>query len=211
MKRRSFIMAAAATPLLLSACVTESLYGSIHRNDRRTYTESIDSVLTSADGTKLVFLGVKFHYVFDAPEHFAELLNSPLDAKVEVRTDTFFADENGNVEGYLRMELEKASAEEIAQAVHFGFTPRNASSASVSIALKGKRYSAEGFDASKVDKKLLRRTYEVRVNEPNPFNASKALYALTPITVAADGALWLLGAPLVLAWFIVVYRQYGRR
>ncbi|KIG10976.1 5-formyltetrahydrofolate cyclo-ligase [Caballeronia concitans] len=202
MKRRNFLLAAAAAPLLLSGCITESLRDEIREGDYRTYTESIDSVLISADGAKLVFLGAKYHYIFDAPAHFAELLDSPLDAKVKVDIRRFNADEHGSVSGTIEMELNDATADEMALAAQLGFRSDGRSSAYRSIYLTGTRYSAKGFDASKVDRKLLRKTYAVEINEPNPLNGRKVLYLLTPVTVAADGALLLLGSPLILVVLI---------
>lgn len=208
MKRRNFILAAAATPFFVSGCITSALNENISDGEHRTYSEAVDSVLISADGSRLVFLGAKYHYLFNAPEHFADLLASPLDGRVRVSIGTFEADESGNVSGVIYMTLDDVSPEELAQAASLGFETGSSGSARLSMNLEGKRYRTDGFDASKVNKKLLQKTYTVQIREHNPFNARKALYLLTPVTVAADGALIFLGSPLIV-W--AVFNLRGMR
>jgi outer membrane lipoprotein-sorting protein len=200
MNRRKFVLAAVAAPLILSACatVTDSLNESIKENDYRTYKETVSSVLISADGKKLVFLGPEYHYIFDAPEHFAALMDSPLHAKMRAQFNQFDAGEDGSVTGNITIYLDAVLADEMDAATQLGFSKTySGTQTSRRIELNGKRYSAKGFDASKVDQKLLRNSYEVSVREKNPFNAAKALYVLTPITVAADGVMTLLTVPLL--------------
>ena len=199
MKRRRFILAAAAAPLLAAGCTatTDSLKETIHENDYRTYTENVDSVLISADGSKLVFLGAKYHYVFAAPAHLTALLDSPLHEKVKASMSQFNVDEDGNVSGNIVVALDGGTADERHQAAQMGFELRGGTFSYQKNALSGKRYAAQGFDASQVDKKYLSKTYPVTVREKNAFNGKKALYVLTPITVAADGVLTILAIPLI--------------
>jgi hypothetical protein len=212
MNRRKFLTAAAAAPLILSACttVTDSLNESIAEHGYRIYKETVSSVLISADGRKLVFFGPEYHYIFDAPEHFAELMDSPLHAKMRAKFNQFDVGEDGGVSGYITIYLDAVLADEMDAAKQLGFsTTYKGTQMHRDIELNGKRYSAKGFDASKVDQKLLVKTYEVSVREKNTFNAAKALYVLTPITVAADGVLTLLTVPLFPVLFLVIAASGG--
>jgi hypothetical protein len=198
MKRRKFIVVAAATPLLVSGCfpITHSLDDAIREPEYRTYTETINSALITADGKKVVFLGGDYHYIFDAPEHFADFLTSPLDDKATAEVSKFQVDRNGDVQGSLTIWLRDVTPEQIEKAKQFGFDTLANQVPFKNITLKGKRYDAKGFDMSKVDKKLLHNWYRVTVNEKTPVNVKKVFYVLTPITVAADGVLTLLSIPL---------------
>jgi hypothetical protein len=198
MQRRRFILAAAVAPLLATGCTatTDSLKKTINENDYRTYTENVDSVLISADGSKLVFLGAEYHYVFAAPVHLTALLDSPLHEKVKASMSQFNVDEDGNVSGNISIALESDSTIEKQQAALMGFEVWGESFSYQKIALSGKRYAAKGFEASKVDKKYLSKAYSVTVRDKNAFNGKKILYVLTPITVAADGVLTILAIPL---------------
>ncbi len=185
-------------PLLLSGCfpLTEGLHENITKEEYRDYSESIDSVLITADRTMLVFLGRDYHYIFDAPKGFIELLESPLDNDVEASVLEFVVDGN-TVRGSIRIKLTNATADQMRQSKELGFTLKGSSEAMKLFELAGKRYSAKGFDSSNVNKKLLRRSYEVTVREKKSSDAKKLLYVLTPITVAADGLLSIMAIPLV--------------
>jgi hypothetical protein len=179
----------------VSGCITSDLQDSIRKGDYRAYTESIDSVLISADGKTLVFLGQKYHYIFDAPDTFSALLDSPLHERMRAQVGLFSVDEAGVVRGGFDIELKDVSpGEETRQAIELGFHSKTMARR---ISLKGRRYSADGFDLSKVNQRMLLKTYQVSVREKNPLNGKKALYVLTPITVALDGTLMILSIPLL--------------
>lgn len=103
--------------------MTKSLKDEIRTGDYQTYSETVNSVLISADGSKLVFLGKRYHYIFDAPENFAAFLDSPLDARAKVYIGQFDASETGTVTGYIELSLDNLSIAEIQQSKRLGFSP----------------------------------------------------------------------------------------
>jgi hypothetical protein len=71
---RAFLIWSALFSLGMTGCFTHDLNEKI-RNDV-LYTEEISSVLMSEDGTKLVFIGDDYHYIFDAPVEFSNSLHA---------------------------------------------------------------------------------------------------------------------------------------
>lgn len=62
--------------------------------------------------------------------------------------------------------------------------------------MQGARYSAANFSMP-AGTKPLNKPYRVEVREALPNGAREALVGMTPLTVAADGALILLAIPLI--------------
>ncbi|QSN63518.1 hypothetical protein [Caballeronia sp. M1242] len=197
MKRRSFLTLAAMTPLLLSGCVTSELIETANSDDRFQYTETIDSVLISADRNKLVFLGADYHYIFDAPTHFADVLSSAVHPLIHAEVTTFDVGPDGKASGAFDLKISDASKltpEAKAQLIDFGFSERNWTRR---ILLNGTRYSAKHFDRSKLSPTVLNQSYQVTVYETRHSNMKKVALLLTPVTVALDGALMILSIPLI--------------
>jgi hypothetical protein len=197
MKRRSFLALAASTPFLLSGCLTSQLIDAANSDEKVYYIETIGSVLISADQAKLVFLGADYHYVFDTPEHFAEILASPLHPLIRANVGSFYTTADENVQGAFVLEVIKPSdltEEQKQQLTGLGFTGDKWTRR---IDLDGMRYSAKKFERSKVSPTFLNQSYQVTVYEPGHSNVKKIALLLTPVTVALDGALMILAIPLV--------------
>ncbi|MDR5856565.1 hypothetical protein P9239_23050 [Caballeronia sp. LZ062] len=197
MKRRGFLTLTAFAPFLLSGCLTSQLIDEANSDNVRQYTETIDSVLISADRKKLVFLGAEYHYIFDAPEHFVELLASPLHSLIRADVSSFSVIPDENVDGYIDLKVPKSSAltpQQKEQLVDFGFSGTELVR---QISLKGARYDARKFERSRLSSTSLNQSYSVRVHETQHSSAKKAMLLMTPVTVALDGALMILAVPLI--------------
>lgn len=196
MNRRIFICALSAIAIgSLSGCVTHSLYENIDRPEYRTYAETVNQILISADGKNLVFIGPDYHYIFDAPEHFAQVLDSPLHKDLTATFDSFSVSTDGAVNGVVRLELANLDEKDTILASQYGF--RTAGKKMWRhLKMSGKRYQA-GSSLEAIEEKRLNTPYVVDVRETLPPGGKRALALLTPVTVAADGALMIVALPLL--------------
>ncbi|WP_250501904.1 MULTISPECIES: hypothetical protein [unclassified Caballeronia] len=208
MKRRKFIALTVSMPFALSGCLTSGLNEEAKSPDYYRYAETISSVLISADQKTLVFLGKNYHYIFDAPDHFVDVLQSPFHAGMTADVNQFYVDGDSNVSGSFVLNLDKAasfSEEQKEELGNLGIDPQRRS---LSFRLSGRRYDAKGFDRSKVNPMLLNQSYEVSVREQHYSNAKKVILLATPVTVAADGALMILAIPLLPVLYVVFMRNF---
>lgn len=198
MNRRKFL-AASALPLLgLSGCATEALYGKIAEKEYKNYKEPVSQILVSSDGKKIVVLGEAYHYIFDTPPKLIEILDSPLHPKLSAVMRQFNVTPDASIKGSFMLVMPKDASEQHQQlAQSYGFMARKGERASLSFSLTGKRYSAKGFTAPTGQAKQFNQPYSVDVEEELPIGGKAALALLTPVTVAADGALVVLGIALL--------------
>ncbi|QBY51765.1 hypothetical protein [Cupriavidus oxalaticus] len=194
--RRTLLTLAALTLLGTGGCATKALMDKATKTEYRRYEETVSQVLVTADGKRLAVLGPKYHYIFDVPEGLVQLLDSPLHRKMSARFDVFNVKANGDVEGPFALILEQASQEDRLAAKAFGFTDLSTTRAVRWFALQGSRYSAAKFSMP-AGTRPLNQPYRVEVREALPNGAREALVVMTPLTVAADGALILLAIPLI--------------
>jgi len=187
-------------PLLgASGCATKALLETARSPDTYEYKEVIDQVMMTEDGRKLVVIGPKFHYIFDVKPQFSKILRSPLQEKLTAGISDFFVREDASVSGNVVLTLKDANDEEFAQAESLGFTGSK-TEARLRYDLRGKRYSASGFDMP-AGLKQLNRSYEVSVVEWHK-GLKQAMVLLTPLTVAADGVIVLAAIPLLSIWLL---------
>jgi hypothetical protein len=198
MRRRDLLKGTTSSLAVLSVtgCFTPLLY----KTGATQYDETALSFLVTEDGSKLVVLGAKYHYIFDdISPSLTHVLGSPLLRAVVVGDLMAFRVTKDNVVtgGYKLKLSEEASDEQRRSAIDAGFPEPELILLGN---LKGVRYSAEGFPPLPETQKFT-GTYTVRITEESETSlASKIM--LTPLTVAADGAI-MLGAAvlLVLAFF----------
>jgi len=200
MNRRLFIFSSVA--VLLSSTtgclVTHQLYDTINEPKYQNYTETVNQILFSADGKKLVFIGPEYHYIFDVPEHLEALLNSPLHKKMTAEIVAFSVNRDAKVTGRVYLNIEKPNDDEKSQVMALGFLDsHDGHSLYCFFDLQGTRYSAKGFNMPASTMRL-NQSYAVNVREQLPIGVKKALVLLTPLTVAADGAIVLLAIPLII-------------
>jgi hypothetical protein len=190
-KRQEFLSGAFSSLAVLSVagCFTPILY------ETHTYDEAAVAFLVTEDGSRLVVLGEKYHYIFDqVTPSLKQILLSPLDLRTMVSAvlADFYVDTNNVVTGdYVLSLSNEASEEQRRSAIAAGFL---AADLTLSGHLKGVRYSAEGFPLTGQTQEFAQR-HRASIREGRS-KATKIL--LTPITVAADGALILAGLALML-------------
>jgi hypothetical protein len=196
MNRRQFLAASTTVALgsMVSGCkglfLTSELIRQVNESERHDYTETVDHILMTVDGRKLVFVGPKYHYVFDAPEHLQKILNSPLLAKMTAEfDDRFNVDVDSNVKGWITLKIKNPSQDDLVLMAACEFSAAGIKT----ILLQGIRYSAGDF---KMPSRIqpLNESYQVTVRETIPaWNGKKVLLLLAPLTVLADGMIWLIG------------------
>ena len=198
--RRALILlgGAAAIPMSMG-CITAAVMSG---GDRETYTETVDSVLVSADGKTLAVLGQDYHYLFDAPPAIKLLLQPDLRDAVDVSFHAFSVDANQRIAGGYFLRLGKnASPEQQEKAMAAGFKALPSGELSYNGTLNGTRYAANGIQATAAAQKL-RKTYTINISAEKTAGAKAASKAgkllLTPITLAADGVLILVAVPMLL-------------
>jgi hypothetical protein len=199
MERKEFLKGALSSLSLLSVsgCLTAKLY------EPRTYDETALSFLVTEDGSRLVVLGEKYHYIFDdISPSLKQILLSPLHLRTAVVAYLANFEVSGSnvVTGDYTLSLsDQASDEQRNSAIDAGFVPPDVT---LSGHVKGVRYSAEGFPSTAQTQEFAHR-YGATVREQR---STTAKVLLTPVTVAADGALILGGLFLL----FLVFAGYGR-
>ncbi|EHP41852.1 hypothetical protein OR16_18716 [Cupriavidus basilensis OR16] len=214
MHRRSFLAAGTLATLALGGCATAALYDEIEKKEYGDYKEIISEILISQDGKSIVILGDKYHYIFDANADLLKAISSDIHPRLKARFRRFEVNREGNIAGNLDLMLDGAATEdERKQAGELGFkaASRNENpSLSRAYRLAGKRYSAAKF-AMPGQAKQLNQAYAIDVREEKPIGAKAALAVFTPVTVAADGVMYLLSIPLLPLAIGVVVASSARR
>jgi len=186
----------------LSGC-TEALY-------RKTeYKEVVSSVLFTEDMKKIVIIGKDYHYIFDAPEALMRSLRSNLHARMHASFYPFDVHTDQSITGKLSLLIdEDLSAEEVEEAIGLGFKPRVESGYVLHMELSGIRYDSGGIQATAPSQRL-NKTYTITVSVDHTAMGYAGRALLTPVTVAADGAVIVGGTVLVTMVFYVVMILFG--
>ena len=192
--RRAFLIWVALLSLGLTGCLTHELRESIKRD--ASYTEEFTSVLMSEDGKKLIFIGIDYHYIFDAPVWLSQSLRSSFRKSLFFKFKKFRIGTDNNITVNITISLdESASQEHKEEAIELGYDKRSVSPA-LELSLQGKRYKSGGVSTDRVEYKL-NYIYKVEVLAERSSLEKSALTATTPITVLADGVLFIVGIPLI--------------
>ncbi|MGM9481561.1 hypothetical protein ACS5PN_10255 [Roseateles sp. NT4] len=190
MHRRKMVGWAASLPLAgLSGCITTAM----HQDS--TYSEKLQGVLISADKKSLVVVGVQYHYVFAAPAQVAAALDPQLQPGIEAASfQGFRVGPDNRIQGQLILQTRRdASASQLQAALQAGFQDRGGQLA-IEVLMTGQRYAVRNEMPLPLQK--LNRDYYVYITEDTS-DAKKFLKAAaTPVTVAADGVLFI-GAVLL--------------
>ena len=182
-------------PLGMTGCMTHELR-TMARSDS-SYTEEVTSILMSEDGENIVFIGNDYHYVFDAPVELSNSLRSSFRKSLFAKFKEFRVDTHNQVVGKVTIVLdESASQDDKNEAIKIGYEERPISP-TLELSILGKRYSSGNVTIDRSGYKL-NYTYQVKVLEERGSLEKAALTAATPITVLADGALFLIAVPLVI-------------
>jgi len=193
LRRLILISGAMGAAGLLTGCVTRALF------QNREYREDISSVLISQDGKKLVVIGKRYHYIFDAPRAIVQTLRASFHPFVSGAFGKFYVDSGGQTSGRYRLVLSSSALEkDRADALAAGYKAMEGSShLSFDGELRGVRYSAGDVRLPATAEKL-NKTYRVIISAEYSTVQKAARSLLTPVTVAMDGVLLITGVPLVL-------------
>ena len=167
----------------------------------RYYEEEISSFMITKDGSKLVVITPSYHYIFSHPTNLIKALNAGFRHKLRMGFTAFVADDINGISGSMVLYFLPDTPEEEERGRKLGFY-RVGSRPRVerSIRLVGKRFRAS--DIQLADKQRLKRSYQIKVQEPNPkfvnTKNSSGNIAMSPIEGAANGILLLVGLPLLI-------------
>jgi hypothetical protein len=187
-------------PALLGGC------SSIDRTDNyREFSHTLDAIYIAGTKSLVVVLG-EHHYVFTDAEDLIQTIALARRQPMVVQNLRLVVPLDGSAHTRLVFVVEdsRPMPEKIA-AQAAGFTsrlhPRDLSGElEKRFTLQGRRFAA-GNTQLPSDPTRLTRPYEIAVSEQYPVGISRADVAhaaLTPVRVAANGALLLLGAPLLM-------------
>ena len=232
MNRRQFCLATAAlTTVGISGCATRRVWDDVADTKYHTYYDQINAFYISQDQNQFVILSDRFHYIFKTVD-VIPLLKSNLRSRYIVDIQNMRMPEpsaanelpiNGNL--FFALPVSKLNPSELSQARALGFNVASESQKQKAVevaklrdidvdgtgeflvkvvTIYGHRYAPKA-GVSYGNSEHFYRQYNVPVvQERTSVNAAKALGAtiVTPITLAADGVLLLLGLPL-LAVFVM--------
>ncbi|NSL56042.1 hypothetical protein [Uliginosibacterium aquaticum] len=207
-KHRRDILKAGVSAMVMSSisgCVTYALWD----DDKYNFleNENFSSIHATEDWSKIIVLGESRHYIFDVPAELARTLNSTYYPYVFAEFGVFNIQEGGVLNGSLTIQLVgNAPEKERVKAQEDGFINFRQY-----FDLKGLAY--DSGPSSKAMRSFqrtqgLNRTYSVGVYA-EPSKTAKTLgvigkLALTPITVAVDGSLILVTAPVSIPVLIIL-------
>jgi hypothetical protein len=212
MKRRTFLaLPAVAASGMLAGCSNADLGPITNRMMKDPeYRETLSAFLISADGKSLVVIGKRYHYIFDVPPTLAVNLTAPYRPKLYTDFDDFET-HGDKITGRYVLQLSRDDApsgsELRERALADGFKDQGYELTEHGT-ISGKRYQPNDVTPSSIPQ-AFNHEYDVKVIERPSVLGKGAKLALSPITMAADGALGLLGvalAPIALTTIIVLAR-----
>jgi hypothetical protein len=198
MNRREFSkwMFALLSIASISACTFPVVRNSI-------YMETVSSVLISADGTKLVVITNRFHYIFNIQPTFAQAIKGNFHEFLQATFSDFHVDPNGKITGHVTLILSMAPSEAMEEAINAGFSKtKTPNSAILETALNGERYSPGAIKIS--NKYRLNRTYNIQITSEQPDDK----VTITPLTLVG-GVLAVAGVTLFALTLITICAVTG--
>lgn len=231
-RRQFCVLAAGAVATVgVSGCATKSVWEDVATTEYHTYYDQINAFYVSQDQRHFVILSDRFHYIFTTTA-VIPLLQSNLRSRyiVDIQDMRMPEPKAANellISGrlFFALPVKRLNVAELRQAQALGFTPASGSQLEKAIAvaklrdiqvdessdflvktvdINGRRYLPKD-GVSYGNSQYFYRQYNVPVRQTrSSVNAAKAVGAtlVTPITLAADGVLMLLGLPL-LAVFVM--------
>lgn len=195
----------AALSFMSMGCMTSQLW-----EDKVTYTpysETIDAFLFNAKNDETIFLGKKYHYIFDANPQFGYLLKHRENPAItfNVSQGARFQAENDALNARFSVIIDsKTIDQELQEWIndnHVSLNPKT-KVYTIPISLKGKRYFSDRYVNEKAQQ--LSKEIYITVNEVKKEGSPVVVKILgTPIAVAADGVMFVVGMaifiPVVIA------------
>lgn len=158
--------------------------------------------MVSEDRRTLVVFTRDFHYIFDCPATVSHILYSPFKQYYRAQFNGFHVSTKSVVKGTVKLWLRPdAPHDAIEEAIKLGLTKKEGDRAFTELAMEGIRYKANGVSAPVPvqNAKELNRSYAIEITVSRSTKESARNALLTPITVAVDGSLLLVGASAVVA------------
>lgn len=205
LKKVMLILSAISFMVLGGACVTTAVLESKSYNTK-TYNETVSSFLVSADKKNILVLGKDRHYLFHFKPKLQRILGSSINKKIHAEFNTFNLNtEKTTVRGNFRLKAmaEQVSAKEAATLKSLGFVLRSKTKTQPAHwqsyqYLSGKYYRAGNF-ALPQDSRYLNQSYNVKIRERSLKKSNGVRKALlTPLAIAADGALMIGAIPFLI-------------
>ena len=184
MNRRQILSIGLCSAVLpLSGCFTTRLHEDTH------YSEKIGGVFISSDKKTLAIIGAKYHYILDAPPAILAALDPILHPSIAAASfDSFVISGDNKVTGIVTLRTRGELSEEQKKfATNAGFTANGSYGLKADVQIQGTRYLAKPTETLALEK--LNREYYVSIREKPSLLESGYRVAVTPITIAADGAL----------------------
>ncbi len=193
------LMLAVACAFLVfgGACVTAALYDQpLEQN--RAFVEEVGSFLITPDGSQLIVVGKQHHYIFAANDTLKFILGWPEKNRVQASFNNFVINSDQHVSGEYRLTVDALHLSADAQALLIakGFKSSQAGLTYQGV-VQGTRYLANKFTLPATLAFHQKYTINMRENYVST-SATLERILLTPLAVAADGALIIGGIPLLL-------------
>lgn len=201
--------------LFLNSCQNTS---KLWRGDR-SYKETIQQFLIGKDAAKIVFIGTKYHYIFDDPESLRNILTWDNRSKIKIGYYQFVATSPRKIDGYIvlkTMPIKESSSNKISPLsetdLEFlknnGFVFKKVGDENIEekrFNLNGERYLPKrGVDYSKSSSPLI-KDYQLMISESyNSASDKVEKILLTPIAMVRDTPTIVGGAIFVSLILVVV-------
>ena len=184
MNRRQILSIGLCSAVLpLSGCFTTRLH------EDTLYSEKIGGVFISSDKKILAIIGTKYHYILDAPAAILAALDPILHSSIAgAEFNSFVVTGDNRLTGTVTLTTRGQLSEQQEKfAAQAGFTRDRYDKMRAKVQVQGTRYRAKPTEPLALEK--LNREYYVGIREKPSLLESGYRVAVTPITIAADGAL----------------------
>ena len=176
----------------------------------QTYSETISSLFVTQDGSKLLVVGQRYHYFFDAPPHLVQALSAPWHEQMTGELSSFHVDTKGVITGRYTLRVPAALPDaQRSEAQALGFARVDgAPDLSLIGDLQGKRYLENTFRVHRI-RQTLNKPYTVEISAEQGLGDRIADTLATPLSTAAEGVTMLYYGALapVLIPFSVISRE----
>ena len=200
MKKILVLFAALVFLVFTGGCFTSSLYEK-SALESRNFVEEVSSFLITQDGKQLIVVGKQHHYIFPANDTLKFILSWSERKRVKASFYNFAINEDQSFSGNYSLTVENSQslpADTQKLLISKGFTEYNLTQKfTYYSSVNGTRYLADKFEVPAT--MLFNQKYSINMSESQPSAAATLRrIVLTPLAVAADGALLLGGIPLLL-------------
>lgn len=186
MNRRQILSISLCSAVLpLSGCFTARLHEDTY------YWEKLKGVFISNDKQTLVIIGAKYHYILEAPPAILAALDPMLHSSISsARFDSFVVDGDNKMTGIVTLDTSNELSEvQKRYAKAAGFRENGSYNLIAKVPIHGARYQAKPL--RQLTEEKLNKEHFVSIKELPSISETARRIAMTPVSVAADGALVL--------------------